>query len=74
MAKHGEHASEADHHRRMAAEHDQAAEHWAARGHLSYAADHRDAAVEEREVAEAGGRAPLPEMRDRIDTLRQRER
>jgi hypothetical protein len=51
-----EQAAKAARLRRIAAEHEQIAEHWATRGHLGYAADHREAAIEEREVAEAGGR------------------
>ena len=44
-----------DDHGRLADEHDEVAEHWATRGHLNYAADHRRAAMEERVVAQGEG-------------------
>jgi hypothetical protein len=67
-----EQAAKAARLRRIAAEHEQIAEHWATRGHLGYAADHREAAIEEREVAEAGVALPLPELNHKLDELRQR--
>ena len=74
MADQDRQATEQARHRRLAEEHDEIAEHWATRGHLGYAADHRDAATEERVVAEASGASPLPEMSSKISELRQQRR
>jgi hypothetical protein len=72
MADQDGQATEVARHRRLAEEHDEIAEHWATRGHLGYAADHRDAAIDERKVAESAGSSPLPELSKKIEELRQR--
>ena len=56
-----------------AREHVEVAEHWASRGHLSYAAAERNVAVEHASAA-AAGTSPLPELSQRVEQHRRQQR